>query len=185
MHSFNGVRFTLTSTVGHVPKFYRSTLDWLHGHDENLTTFVDPNNPLPAGLITPDENSPICQKCQLYNKSISGCKHPFIPYSGSEDPLVTVIYENVSAKEDEMGQLARDGVAGFIHKIICELAPDIDFDVNRLRWVPLTRCAVRTGKLPNYATKGRLCRHYAIQDLQLHPPKVIMPVGSTALGLLS
>lgn len=163
-------------------KFTRDLIVDIHGHDESLTTRFDPSNPLSGRLLTPGPSSPICNKCNLDK---AGAKNPYVNYGGSDDPLITIVYENVSAKEDEMGELAKDGVAGFIHKIISELSPDLGFDTSQIRWLPITRCSSRFGKLPNYGTKGGWCRNFAVQDLMLHPPRVIVPVGSSVLGLLS
>lgn len=164
-----------------IDKVMRDTLVWVHGQ-ENFITRFDPENPLNGRLLFPGQNSPICQKCKLHEM---GAKNPYFEYSGDDDPLITVIYENVSAREDEAGELAKDGVSGFIFKVICEMATEVNFDPNRIRWVPMTRCSSRTGKHPDYGTKGGWCRHHVVQDLQLHPPKIIMPVGSVVLGLLS
>jgi hypothetical protein len=36
----------------------------------------------------------------------------------------------------------------------------------------------------NYKTKANHCRAHVVEDLQLHPPKFIIPVGTVALGSL-
>jgi len=168
-----------------VNKVFRDTLKWVHGvqgDERNQVTSFDPVNPLNGSLLIPGPDSPICAKCGLHT---SGAKNPFINYAGSEEPLITVIYESVSAREDDSGDLGKDGVSGFVHKVMAELAIETKFDLSRIRWVPITRCSARIGKRPDFGTKGGWCRNHVIQELRDHTPKVIMPIGSVVLGLLS
>lgn len=164
-----------------IDKYYRDALSSLHGvadQGRTLVTTFDPDNPLGNLTLQPGPDFSLCQKCGLWEQ---GAETPFINFQGAEDPLVTVVVDAVSAKEDHFGELAAGGASAFLKRLFTEL----DFDLSRVRWVPITRCSARSGSLPNFATKGKWCRHFLVQDLMRHPPKVIIPVGSVALGLLS
>ena len=181
-----------------VNKFYRDTLVYHHGQinttidvtiksgkvksQEVLATTFDPRSPLGDFLFVPGDTSPVCQKCGLNQ---CGAKRPFFKYSGPTNPIITIVYESVSPREDESGTLASEGPASFLRKIILDLEPETGVSINDIRWVPITRCSARTGGLPNFKTKGNWCRHYLIQELKAHPPRLIMPIGSTVLGLLN
>ena len=127
--------------------------------------------------------SPICLKCGL---NTCGARHPFLKARGAEEPLVTVVFDSVSKREDEANEIAADGSAnGLMRKILEGEARAIGFDVSRVRYISTTRCAnrVETKKI-DYKTRGRWCRYLAVQDLRRRPPALIITVGSTALGLL-
>lgn len=162
-----------------IDKHYRDTLAFLHGVNTNGKVLVafDPDNPLGDKTLTPGPDNPLCKKCGLYEL---GAASPFINFHGADDPLVTVVTDGVTPKEDQFNELAAGGTSAFLKKLFSELG----FDITRVRWAPITRCCARKTQ-PNLATKGRWCRHFLVQDLLRHPPKVLMPVGSVALGLLS
>jgi len=164
-----------------IDKYYRDALSSLHGVSDQgrmLVTTFDPDNPLGNLTLQPGPEFALCQKCNLWEQ---GAETPFINFQGSEDPLVTVVVDAVSAKEDHYGELGAGGTSAFLKRLFTEL----DFDLSHVRWAPITKCAARSGSLPNFSTKGKWCRHFLVQDLMRHPPKVIIPVGSVALGLLS
>lgn len=170
-----------------IPKFDRDVIAHTIGveqiDEKKVQTVFNPINPLADGhLLKPGPQNPICRKCNL---DTQGAQHPYMEPHGSEDPLITVVFDSVSAKEDISGQLASEGPSSFLKKIIREIAQRVGVDMDRIRWAPVTRCAARTGKLPNYRTKGNWCRNFLVQDLKLHPPKLIIPVGTAVLGLLS
>jgi DNA polymerase I-like protein with 3'-5' exonuclease and polymerase domains len=142
----------------------------------------DPKNPLQGKLLKPGEMSPVCAKCGLKD---NGAQHPFIDYAGPTNPLVTIIYDSVSRHEDTYGTLASGGSASVLKRIIHETSDVTGVTPKDVRWVPITRCANWADKLVNYKIKGNWCRYHVIQDLLLHPPNLIMPVGTQVLGLLS
>ena len=142
----------------------------------------DPNNPLRGTLLKPGETSPVCANCGLHE---NGAKHPYINYAGSDHPLITVIYDSVSRHEDTYGELASGGTASVLKRVIDEMSDDTGVTSKDVRWVPITRCANWLEKPINYKIKGNWCRYHVIQDLLLHPPKLIIPVGTQVLGLLS
>jgi hypothetical protein len=132
------------------------------------------------GLV-PNETNPYCLKCGL-NKL--GCKGPMTPV-GSATPKVTILLEAVSPKE-EAGGLACDGSKnGIIRKHVERLITGHNIKADEIRWLPLTRCAVYEKIKINYKTKGNWCRAFVVDDLQRHPPAVVLAVGSTPLGALS
>ena len=164
-----------------VDKKWRDTIIYHNGTENrggNIVTTFDPENPLGTRLLEPGPDSPVCAKCALYEQ---GAQHPFMKPFGAEDPLVTVVFDSVSGKEDSRGEIGSDGPPMLIRKLVQEMG----FDASRIRWAPATLCSARTGKLPNYSTKGNHCKIHLIQDIEQHPPKMIMTVGSAALGLLS
>ena len=135
------------------------------------------------GRLIPNETSPLCLKCGLCN---FGSKTKYMMFSGSDDPIITVVFDAVSRKEDDAGQLAVEGSKnGLVRQRMERLARDSGFDMSRVRYVATTRCANRTSEKVNYGTKGNWCKAFVVDDLLRHPPQLVMPVGTTALGLLS
>ena len=134
------------------------------------------------GIIRVSEVSPICLKCGL-NKC--GARHPYIKFRGPDNPVITVVFDSVSRREDDAGLLAVDGSAnGLFRKVLEEEARKLGFDAAQVRYVATTRCANRGERKVNYKTHGRWCRYLAVQDLRRHPPALVIAVGSTALGML-
>jgi DNA polymerase I-like protein with 3'-5' exonuclease and polymerase domains len=188
---------TAIKRLASIDKFFRDILIYTNGYElaqevkmtkkgpgapKTYKKIVyDPENPL-VNLIVPGEQSPICAKCGLHDH---GAKSPYMDYVGPENPLVTVIYDGVSRAEDDSGQLATDGWASILKRIIDDNSKQTGVTSKDIRWVPLTRCSNRFDKPVNYKIKGNWCRYHVIQDLMLHPPKLIMPVGTQVLGLLS
>lgn len=165
-----------------ITKFYRDLLTHTLGTNDAGQVVFDPLNPIGGHLLRARVDSPICSKCGLHEH---GATRPCIQYQGPDQPLVTVVTEAVSAREDASNELASAGSAGFLRNVIKELAVHVGISLDQIRWVPLTRCAAVDGKHPNYKTHGNWCRHYLVQDLRLHQPRVIIPVGSSVLGLMS
>ncbi len=128
-------------------------------------------------------HSPLCLNCGLFEHE---CKNPFIRFSGSSQPLATFVFDSVSAREDNFDELATEGSAsGVIKGLVEEFTEITQVPLEQVRFVSLTRCANRLKKTVNYKTKGNYCRLFFLQDLLAHPPRIIVPVGSIALGLLS
>lgn len=171
-----------------VDKRWLDLLTHTHGEykiDESgkTCTFFDPKLPIGTALLKPDEQNPLCKQCTLHTM---GSENPFMPPRGPTDPLITIITEGVSAKEDRLGELALDGPANIVYELLQKTIEQTGVDPDKdVRWVSTTRCAVRCGKQQNLATRGNWCRNFAVQDLMLNPPRLVMPVGSVALGLLS
>ena len=160
-----------------------------HTHGEHKTedgktcTFIDPNLPLGNVLLKPDERNPLCTQCTMHTM---GAENPFMPPRGPEAPLITIVTEGVSSKEDRNGELATDGPANIVYELIQKTSDQTGVDPDQdIRWLSTTRCANRMGKQQNLVTRGNWCRYFAVQDLMINPPKLIIPVGSVALGLLS
>jgi DNA polymerase I-like protein with 3'-5' exonuclease and polymerase domains len=105
-------------------------------------------------------------------------------YQGPKDPLVTIIMDSVGRGEDRNNELASDGSAAALARLISEAEHETGVGLDDIRWVPMTRCASWIQKIPNYKAKGGWCRYHVIDDLIRHTPKLIIPVGTTALGLL-
>lgn len=171
-----------------VEKRWRDLLIHTHGEhsvpeSNKLITFVDPANPLGSGMLCGAPDNPLCKQCTMHEM---GSTNPFIEARGPDNPIITVVMDAVSSKEDQTGQLASDGPANIVYELMQKMSEHTGIDPDRdVRWIATTRCAVRFGhKLQDLKTRGNWCRYFAVQDLMLHPPKMIMPVGSVALGLL-
>lgn len=165
--------------------FHRKLLAYWHGAelvDGKLVTVFDPDNPFGPDVLQPSAASPICEKCQLHTLM---AEHPFMPYVGPDKPLITIIFDAVAPSEDRSGALVTDGNSKYLANIIERLEPETGVGLKDIRWVPMTRCANRTTHNVNYRIKGNWCRYHAVEDLLFHPPCLIMPVGTAALGLLS
>lgn len=164
------VRDTIADYSGYIPvkKGYQVTVE-------------NPNYPLQGGKMEPGKNHPICVKCKLDQ---CGADNPYIPYTGSENPKITVLMDSVSRKDDKNGSISLHGWTKFIADTIDRVGEKHGISSSDVRWVPLTRCASWEKKAVNYKSKGRWCRHFALHDIQEYPPNVLMPVGSAALGLL-
>lgn len=178
-----------------VSKFDKDVILYLNGDEKVVTpgvgkkkdktewvTEYDPNQPLPAGAITPSIHSPICKQCSLFENN---CRTPFMPYGGAKKPIITIIFDGVTRAEDSQGQLGKDGSPAVLRRIVQENASETGVTVADIRWVPMTRCANWINKLVNLKPRGNWCRYHVIDDLMLHPPAMVIPVGTTALGLLS
>lgn len=151
---------------------------------KTIDVVVDFSDPLSGKPLTPGPNAILCQKCGL-NKF--GCKNPYLEPIGAEDPLITVVFESVSKVEDEKGVICSGGTSGHLASLFSKICQKLDFPYNRIRWLPLVRCSkkIDDGKTLNYKTKAQWCGHYALDDIRRHPPKIIMPIGTTALGYFS
>jgi DNA polymerase I-like protein with 3'-5' exonuclease and polymerase domains len=133
--------------------------------------------------MLPHGQSPVCANCKLDN---CGARSPYMKFRGSQDPLLTVIFDSVSRKEDDAEQLACEGSRnGLVKKFIEREARDAGLDTGRIRYLASSRCANRSAKKVNYQTHGRWCRHFIVQELLARPPRAVLPVGTTVLGLLS
>jgi hypothetical protein len=150
--------------------------------------FVNLADPLLGRPLCPGKASPLCAQCAM---DTLGAKHPYIEPYGAENPLVTIITEGITNSQDDKGRQivpANERVHGAnsIYRLLAskmdETGIDPDTDV---RWLTATRCACRGGKRPNLSTKAQWCRYHIVQDLRLHPPKLIMPFGTVPLGALS
>jgi DNA polymerase I-like protein with 3'-5' exonuclease and polymerase domains/uracil-DNA glycosylase len=148
-----------------------------------MISVYDPFDPLQGTLLQPSAESPICKKCELY---CNDAERPFMQYWGSENPLITVIFESISPKEDHAGAIAAAGSNYRLREQIEQIGAPMGVKPEDIRYVCLTLCANRTKKNVNFRDKGKnYCRLHLVQDLQRHPPKLIMPVGTGALGALS
>ncbi len=178
-----------------VDKFYRDILAYWHGQvlkenldigkskpvDQALVTVFDPENPRGLEPLEPAKTSPVCAKCLLFN---NGCQHPFMPPSGTNDPKITIIFDHVSQKEDAKGQVGVDSYPGKVALLIHRASKETGLNLDDVRWFPLTLCAnYDKGKI-DYKIKGNWCRYHLVDDLLRHPPKLIIPVGTAALGML-
>lgn len=178
-----------------ISKFDKDVITYYHGEEKVVTPATekrkektewvvdyDPDAPLLGQPIKPSENSPICKQCGLYEH---GCQSPFIPYAGAEQPVVTIIFDSVTRPEDINGELGTDGSSLRISQIITNAVRETGVRVEDVRWVPMTRCANRSNKTLDMKSRGNWCRYHVVDDLMRHPPALIIPVGTAALGLLS
>ena len=130
----------------------------------------------------PAPDNPYCIKCGLCNHRAKN----FLEPQGADDPWITVVFDGVSWKEDDANEVATEGSRnGHVRRTMEDLAKSIGFPIERIRWLPITRCANRIKAQVNYRTKGNWCRVFAVEDLMIHPPRLVLAVGSVPLGLLS
>ena len=189
----DGDLMALSAKANGYDKFQQDILAYWHGEilikdvdvgqkrvPEAKVTVFDPGNPRGLEPLPPGEASPVCAKCELFK---TGCKNPFMPPTGSETPLVTIICDSVTQKEDQKGQLGVDGFPGYLAKMIHGCRDETGVSLDDIRWFPLTRCA-NGGTKVDYKIKGNWCRYHLIDDLMRHPPKLIIPVGTASLGML-
>lgn len=170
--------------LGKVNKLFKDVLRQHHGtltDGPQPVTLFDLNDPIGQIPLAPSEESPICKKCGMWSE---GCNNPFMPFYGSKNPLVTIVFDSIAPKEDKNGYMTAAGAAWILKTVIDGSASETGVTSDDCRFIALTRCAHRAKTPPNYKGKGNICKIFAVQDLMLHRPKVIMPVGSTALGLL-
>ncbi|MGV0949115.1 MAG: DNA polymerase [Azonexus sp.] len=172
-----------------IKKRWRDLLIHTHGchtvpESKKRVAYFDPANPLGNGTLCGDPDNPLCKQCTMHEM---GSVNPFMEPRGTDNPLITVVMEGVSSKEDQQGKLAVDGQANIVYELLHKMSEHTGVDPDKdVRWLATTRCAVRYGyKMQDLKTRGNWCRYFTVQDLMLHPPKLIMPVGSVALGLLS
>lgn len=176
-------------------KFDRDVLVYCHGEEKVVVpgvgkkkdkvewiTEYDPDNPKLDAPIVPSINSPICNQCGLYENN---ARNPFMAYSGDKNPLVTIIFDGVTRGEDIKGELGTEGSPAQIRRIIQEAYKETGVSLNDVRWVPMTRCTSWLKKMVDLKPRGNWCRYHVIDDLNRHRPALIIPVGTTALGLLS
>lgn len=192
-HLFVDMDGQVLATAGLGEKWQRDTVrqhlgesalaDSLPGvHPEDTFTALDLSLPIGTEPLKPARDNPICLKCGLCFET----DRPFLDYVGSDDPLVTVVFDSVSRSEAKAGGIASSGSPHWLATFIDKHAASTGVPLDRVRWVPSTRCGPsRSGRVNDYKTSGRWCRHFLVQDLMLHPPKVVMAVGSVALGMLS
>lgn len=184
-HAFVDQKTGQVVSMSAVPKLFRDALAYHNGvinDGARLVTEVNFSDRLSGRPFVPGRNSPICQKCEL---DANGANHPYFEAAGPAKPVVTIVVDSISGKEDARGELGHDGQAGFIAKIIEGMEKETGVSLSEVRWSPLTRCSSRQGKLPNFSTKGRWCKIHLVQDLEAARPGVVIPVGSAALGALS
>lgn len=178
-----------------ISKFDRDVINYYHGEEKKIIlatgkkkeriewiTDYNPEQPLLDKSITPSIHSPICQQCGLYEHN---CRTPFMAYYGADKPLITIIFDGVTRAEDVQGQLSRDGSPAVIRRIIEENLHQTGVSIRDVRWVPMTRCTNWLKKNVDLKPRGNWCRYHVLDDLMRHPPALVMPVGTTALGLLS
>ena len=190
----DGRWMNLKSKTSGYDKFHRDVLAYWHGEHpvENvdidgkklamaMVTVFDPENPRGAEPLPPGRGSPVCYNCRLCE---TGCQHPFMAPVGAENPLVTVICDSVTKKEDAKAMLSIDGFPGWIAKIIHTCREDTGVSLDDVRWFPLTRCANGGAGKVDYKIKGNWCRYHLVDDLMRHSPKLIIPVGTASLGML-
>jgi len=135
-----------------------------------------------GGALVPAPDNPYCIKCGLCNHRAKN----FLEPQGADDPWITVVFDGVSWKEDDANEVATEGSRnGHVRRTMEDLAKSIGFPIERIRWLPITRCANRIKAQVNYRTKGNWCRVFAVEDLMIHPPRLVLAVGSVPLGLLS
>lgn len=184
----------------HVPKMDLEVLRYVHGEVvvENVrglpnakgtrpnyklarVTAFDPENPLPVPLV-PGTKSPLCKQCKLHEAEGD---RPFLLPVGSENPIITIIAEAPVSDDDRAGMVnpGKSPIYTLIKKVA--QAKNISFNVDDVRWLLLTRCYSRTGKLPNFKIKGNWCRWHIVDDLNRKRPKLVIAVGTSALGALS
>jgi len=167
--------------VAKIKAAYRRVLKHHLGEVDGQTVY-DPANPCGGVPFAAGEGSPICNECSLRN---AASVTPFIHATGSDEPKVTVVFDGVGKSEDKAGALGVSGWMKHLKDSVEPYAMKTGVTLDEVRWVTLTRCCNQTGKAIDLRSAGQHCKLFFMQDLQKHPPKVIIPVGTTALGLLN
>jgi DNA polymerase I-like protein with 3'-5' exonuclease and polymerase domains len=178
-----------------ISKHDKDVVIYYHGEEKQVTpatgkkkervewvTEYNPDQSLGEAPLTPSIQSPICAHCGLYEHN---SRNPFMAYGGANQPLVTIIFDSVSRGEDVQGELGKDGSPAVIRRIIQESSQETGVTLRDVRWVPMTRCTNWFNKMVDLKSRGNWCRYHVVDDLMRHPPAMVMPVGTTALGLLS
>ena len=193
---FVGTKGTTNFKEFGVDKFDADVLVYWHGQQEivipgktakhsekpALLTVFNPDDPMHDRRLKPDPDSPVCNKCALH---LDGCRNPYLPYTGTKNPLVTIILEGVGKGDDDRGQIATNGEAMKLRKIIEESAHETGVTLADVRWLTMTRCASRGPKMLNLKSRGAWCRYHLVDELMRIQPGMLIPVGTTVLGLLS
>ncbi len=136
-----------------------------------------------GGRLVPGRESPICGKCELHKR---GARTPFIEPAGADNPAITFLYEGPSGKEDDSGVIGLEGVPAFLRKVADKYAAETNITVDQFRYLPITRCAIRrTEGKGKIETGAKHCAQYLMEDLIDHPPRLIVTLGSKALGVVS
>jgi len=149
---------------------------------------VNVDDPLEGRVLCPGRMSPLCKQCAM---DTLGSNNPYVEPYGSENPLVTIITEGVTHTQDDYGKQIvpaneRVGGANTLYRLLAARMDQTGIDPDKdIRWLTVTRCAVRGCKRPNLSTKAQWCRYHIVQDLRLHQPRMIMPFGTVPLGALS
>ncbi len=133
--------------------------------------------------LLPSARSPICEKCGL--DKVGCARRPYLPSTGSENPVITVVFESISQREDRDGFVCKGSRNGLVRENIEAAAREAGIDPADIRYVAMTRCANTTPKKIEYKTRGQWCRAYLVRDLAKYKPRVIIPVGTSVLGRLS
>ena len=169
-----------------VDKFFRDVVRHHVGETPNekndLVTVYDPIYPMSGARLQPGPKSPICGKCDLHSHNAVA---PYLGPIGDQDPLITFVLEGISPKEDEAGKIAGLGYNGMLKKAVEMVAKDVKFPLDRIRYLPASRCSNRDKKMVNLKPKVGWCRMHMLEDLKYHRPQLICPVGTIVLGALS
>ena len=182
----------------HIVKHFRDTLEWHHRgsiplEDGKRHWTIDLDSPLSIWTkdhnqewvdqfrpMEPGKDSPLCQRCDAFNH----CRNPFIKPWGSQDPLITVVYEYISLAEDSRGE-GGGGMSAQLMDTLSIVAQKLKFPFDRIRWLPLTRCRMSKDHKMVAKSKANYCGLYAVQDIMMYPPTILMPIGSVCLGYFS
>jgi len=111
----------------------------------DLVVVPDANRPLDGIVLEPGPNNPLCIACGLDQ---TGCKHPYLDYIGSTNPIATILVESISRKEDDKGSIAAGGMNSYLAGLVHKLHDEHGVSLEDIRWVPITRCASRGEKHP-------------------------------------
>lgn len=162
----------------------KATVRSLRSVRKALVTTYDPDAPW-TDVLRPSKLSPLCQQCGQFDTSPTPAS-PFMPPVGAANPLITVILDGINIGEDKAGSMgaSRTGSMATLKSIFEVLARRGELDMNRIRWLSITRCA-GLRKAVNLKIKGNWCRYHVIDDLMKHPPALIITVGSQVLAHLS
>ena len=166
-----------------ISKYFRDVLEYWHNppeRDGQKELVFDPLNPVGPEPLKAAPESPVCKRCMLFE---SGCNRKFVPYEGPNEPLITLLYEGLTPKEDDDARVARVGHAGYLRDVIDGLAQETGITSDQIRWVPIVRCADKTGRA-NMRVKANWCRTHIVEELLFNPPRLIIAAGTGALGLL-
>lgn len=187
-YTFKDRKGNVFHSIAKIPKFYRDNLIFYNCLDNsalkggNVDVYTDLDDPLLGKKLVPTvrgKQSPICDKCDLS----SGCANPYMAPMGSDTPLITIVLDNISAKDDSRGLYTVGGNSKSIADIIHKHREATGVGLDDIRWTSIVRCKPPSGfTTAKIKIRANWCRSYAVDDIRRHRPKLIMPVGTAALG---
>jgi DNA polymerase-1 len=114
----------------------------------------------------------LCRNCPLWENAKSNC----IPGRGSNSPQVIFVGEAPGSEEDKFGKV----FIGDAGKLLDEFIYKYKFHYDDYFITNVCRCRPDRNRTPT-RTEIRACSSYLFDEIQRLKPKIIVPMGNTAL----